>query len=91
MRAKNAGILNHRISRKNNQTGSVNVSNTGQITITYLDNSKDVVNALLEKRPFTERQNPVSGDKVRVFEPDNLTAEEMQQLRRILRVKMLVY
>ena len=80
--SKNAGILNHSDFKKNNQTGSVNVSNTGQITITYLDNSKDVVNALLEKRPFTERQNPVSGDKVRVFEPDNLTAEEIAAVKK---------
>lgn len=80
--SKNAGILNHSDFKKNNQTGSVNVSNTGQITITYLDNSTDVVTALLEKRPFTERQNPVSGDKVRVFEPDNLTAEEIAAVKK---------
>ena len=80
--SKNAGILNHSDFKKNNQTGSVNVSNTGQITITYLDNSTDVVTALLEKRPFAERQNPVSGDKVRVFEPDNLTAEEIAAVKK---------
>ena len=79
---KNRSLLEHSDYKKGNQTGSYTVDNTGRITITYRDGTTDVVNASLVHRPFTERQNPVSGDKVRVFEPDNLTAEEIAAVKK---------
>jgi len=80
--SKNASILNHTDFKKNNQSGNVNVSNTGKVTVTYLDNSTDVVTALTEKRPFAERQNPVSGDAVLVSDKSHLTPEERDEVKR---------
>lgn len=79
---KNRSLLEHSDYKKGSQTGSYTVDNTGRITVTYRDGTTDVVNASLDHRPFTERQNPVSGDKVRVFEPDNLTAEEIAAVKK---------
>ena len=43
----NSGILSSTDFRKNNEVGSLSVSNTGEITVTYRDNTVDKVQANL--------------------------------------------
>lgn len=79
---KNRSLLEHSDYKKDSQTGSYTVDNTGKITITYRDRTTDVVNASFVHRPFTERQNPVSGDAVLVSDESHLTPEERDEVKR---------